>query len=126
MAEDTPFAEAGNDKAKETKKETVRLPGENPEGAKLKETTPNLVANTSERKRLGKAVAVDESSDNSRIKKAKNKLKQTKLFKDLELVEATITEAKMMIKGGRRTKKERNKEISGSSRDDNCNCSGSA
>ncbi|GAB2221317.1 hypothetical protein Droror1_Dr00012492 [Drosera rotundifolia] len=129
MTTNTTFTEAGNDKTKVTGKETVRLPGENLERVdskiKREESLSNPAADKSERKKPGKAIAVAESSDNSKIKKAKNELRQTKLFKDLELLEANIAEARLMIEERHKTEEQRNEEISGSSRDDNCNYSGS-
>ncbi|GAB2235151.1 hypothetical protein Droror1_Dr00027644 [Drosera rotundifolia] len=68
------------------------------------------------RKRSEKAVAEADSSDNTKIKKAKKEQKKTNLFKDLDLLEATITRARKMIEEGSKVEKKRkvNKETSGS------------
>ncbi|GAB2240312.1 hypothetical protein Droror1_Dr00020830 [Drosera rotundifolia] len=110
ITEVAPFAETETKKAKEA----VHLLGEE------QERVNSVIKLKAEGKRPGKVVAVAESSENPKLKKAKHELRQKKA---IELLEATIAEARVMIKEGRRTK---NKEIYRSSpdfSDSSCNYS---
>ncbi|GAB2239058.1 hypothetical protein Droror1_Dr00024971 [Drosera rotundifolia] len=98
----------------EISKMTVDIPKEKKTGfdsdAKLKGERLSNVDESSKRKKIAKA---DEQRDfliDSKIKKARDKLKKTKLFEDLELLKDTIARARRLIKGGRKVEETENKE----------------
>ncbi|GAB2216648.1 hypothetical protein Droror1_Dr00024425 [Drosera rotundifolia] len=97
-------------------KMTIDMPKEKQTGVdsdeKLKGECLSNVDESSKRKKTAKADEQRNFSIDSKIKKARDELKKTKLFEDLELLKDTIARARRMIKGGRKAEETENKESS--------------